>query len=638
MASQALYRKWRSQTFGQLVGQEHVVQTLQNAIAEERVAHAYLFTGPRGVGKTSMARLLAKAVNCTAPPPQRPCGICESCQIIAAGRSVDIIEMDAASHTSVEDAREIIERVQFRPTSGQYKVYVIDEVHMLSTAAFNALLKTLEEPPEHAIFILATTEVHKVPATILSRCQRFTFTRHTIAATATHLQHIAAEEHITLEPGVAEAIARAATGSMRDALGVLEQLASFAGDTITLEQVQNLLGMSSAAEVSTLIDALIQNDVRTALQSVNAVADQGVDMRQFARDLIERLRALMLLMATGDRSLLDVGDDELSALEAWSQRADIGLVQHWIKLLSNLDYQLRTSSYGHLPLELALVEGIVSASRSAAPSLPSVAPAARSSPSPEHQPAPSAKRTPPPAPPAAPPPAAVDASAKLPQPATQASTPAAHKAKDDTPITEYRQHEDSSEQVSPSPSPPPSPAVEEEKAAAAEPPPPPPPPPQERQQPPVVAEATETAPVVAEEEDEDEDEEVTLLEQVQDRWPDIVYDVRPRDPKLQAILKGVQPVNVEGNTIVLQAMSKFHKTNLERARSRQIVEEIVGKHMGASFSIRCVIESQQPQQDIRVQKRAARKDPLVRAAMNIFDADIIDIEQTENSEHKHKEE
>src|SRR5690349_370542 len=249
MASQALYRRYRSQTFDELIGQEHIVQTLRNALAEGRIAHAYLFTGPRGVGKTTVARLLAKAVNCTADEALRPCGACESCRAVAEGRAVDVIEMDAASHTSVDDARELIERVQFRPTSARMKVYVIDECHMLSTAAFNALLKTLEEPPDHALFILATTESHKVPATYLSRCQRFTFNRHSIAATAEHLRRIAETEQIALEPGVAEAIARAATGSMRDALSILDQLMAYGSGTIRLEQVRGLLGATEAQEV-----------------------------------------------------------------------------------------------------------------------------------------------------------------------------------------------------------------------------------------------------------------------------------------------------------------------------------------------------------------------------------------------------
>src|SRR4051794_31769923 len=358
MASQALYRRYRSQTFDELIGQEHIVQTLRNALAEGRIAHAYLFTGPRGVGKTTVARLLAKAVNCTAAQELRPCGECVSCQAIADGRAVDVIEMDAASHTSVEDAREIIERVQFRPTSGEYKVYIIDEVHMLSTAAFNALLKTLEEPPGHALFILAPTETHKVPATILSRCQRFTFNRHTVAATALHLHSIAAEEQFALEPGVAEAIARAATGSMRDALSVLDQLMAYGSGTITLEQVRGLIGATEAQEVTALVDALISGDLAGALRAIAGVAAQGADLRQFTRDLVERLRALMLLKAGGDRELIDVTDDDLAVLEQQAAAGELGALLQWVKLFSGLDHQLRTSTYGQLPLELAVVEAI----------------------------------------------------------------------------------------------------------------------------------------------------------------------------------------------------------------------------------------------------------------------------------------
>ncbi|NJL05033.1 MAG: DNA polymerase III subunit gamma/tau [Chloroflexaceae bacterium] len=375
MAAQSLYRKWRSQTFDELVGQEHVIQTLRNAVVEDRIGHAYLFTGPRGVGKTSMARLLAKAVNCEAEPAHRPCGVCPMCIAVSEGRAVDVIEMDAASHTSVDDARDLIDRVQFRPAQGRYKVYVIDEVHMLSTAAFNALLKTLEEPPAHAIFILATTELHKVPATIVSRCQRFVFARHTIADIARHLLRVAEVEQIQLEVAAAHAIARSATGSMRDALGVLEQLASFTSGVVKLEHVTSLLGMTSAGEVDALIAALLAADVAGALRAVNSVADQGADIRQFTRDLVERLRLLLLRVATGAGALDDVHPDDREVLEGWATQAQAGALVHWIKLLSNLDFQLRTSPYGNLPLELAVVEALVAPPPAATPCRTPPAPA-----------------------------------------------------------------------------------------------------------------------------------------------------------------------------------------------------------------------------------------------------------------------
>lgn len=584
MASQSLYRKWRSQTFAQIVGQEHVVQTLRNAIVEERVAHAYLFTGPRGVGKTSMARLLAKAVNCMAPPQERPCGTCEPCLAIAEGRAVDVIEMDAASHTSVEDAREIIERVQFRPTTGRYKVYVIDEVHMLSTAAFNALLKTLEEPPEHAIFILATTEIHKVPATILSRCQRFTFSRHSIATAAAHVQRIADEENLHLEPGVADAIARSATGSLRDALGVLEQLGSFAGGAITLEQVQSLLGMTSATEVYTLIEALLEGNLTRALRSVNSIADQGADVRQFTRDLIEHLRALMLFMATNDKALLDVSDDEFALIEQWGAQADIGLLTQWIKFFSNLDYQLRTSPYGHLPLELAVVEALLAQPTPAAPPAAMPKPAAR----------PPAKRDVPeaPVPPAAsspapaPAPPAASSPAPTPAPASPTSTPAP---------------------ASPAPEP----------AAASSPTPAP------EKQPEPAAEVVDA---------QDVGEGESVFDKVCAVWPLVVRDVKPYNPSLQGILRDVNPVDVEGTTIILHAASPFHKDNTEKPRSRKTIEEVLSKHMGAYYSFRCIVDKPVKKDDTRTQMQQARKDPLVHKAMNIFGAEIVSIEPREDAE------
>ncbi|NJN66626.1 MAG: DNA polymerase III subunit gamma/tau [Chloroflexaceae bacterium] len=590
MASQALYRKWRSQTFEHIIGQEHVVQTLRHALAEERVAHAYLFTGPRGVGKTSMARLLAKAVNCTAPVRERPCGTCESCCAIAENRAVDVIEMDAASHTSVDDAREMIERVQFRPTSGRSKVYIIDEVHMLSTAAFNALLKTLEEPPDHAIFILATTEVHKVPATILSRCQRFTFMRHTIASTAGHLHHIAAEEHLTLEPGVAEAVARAATGSLRDALGILEQLSSFSTGAITLDQVHHLLGMTSAAEVHHLIEALLSGDLASALRAVNHVADQGADMRQFTRDVIERLRALLLLVATSDQALLDVSEEEVGLLREWSRRADLGTVKHWIQILSTLDYQLRTSPYGHLPLELAVVEALISPAQTRTVGFPSPAlrpPAPTSSP----HPPPSSSRPPQPADT----PHGSAAAPRLPPPAPPPAdhAPGAWSAPEKEKDEKWEKRETARE------------ARGEEE--------------QEREQ--------------DEYEEQHSSAEVSILEQVKHHWPAVIRDVRPHDPTLQALLRSAQPVEVEGRTVILLASSEFHRERISEPRYLQIVQKVLSETLGATFQVRCTAEKRPERERVRHQiDTIRREDALIDKAVKIFRAEVVGIESPENKE------
>ncbi len=622
MASQSLYRKWRSQTFDELVGQEHVIQTLRNAIVEERVAHAYLFTGPRGVGKTSMARLLSKAVNCLDPAPaRRPCGTCTACVSIAEGRAVDVIEMDAASNTSVEDARELIERVQFRPAELRTKVYVIDEAHMLSTAAFNALLKTLEEPPAHAIFILATTEVHKVPATILSRCQRFTFTRHGIVSTAAHLRRVAESENLVLAEGVPEAIARAATGSMRDALGVLEQLASFTNGAITLEQVHSLLGMTAAAEVYALIEALLAGDVGAALRAVAGVADQGADLRQFTRDLVEHLRSLLLLLASGDQALADTGADEFAMMTAWAQRAEAPRLLHWLKLFSGLDYQLRTSPYGHLPLELAVVEALVQ-SPPPAPSGPPH-PARPVQPASPARPAARPTAAPPPPRPAPPEPVAPPVAPAPPEPVAPATPPEPVAPEPTVPAPP--------EAVAPEPVAPPTSTAPPESMVppgSATMPTTPAPPPMEAAPTlfplPVVTHAPRSAAEAAA-----ANADFSALERVEAAWEAIKRDVRPKSPTVQALLHSVRPIDVEGNIVVLLASSSFHKDSLDKAPNRRIVEDVLKKHLGASFGIRCTIEARDESLDLRGQIREARKDELVRAAINIFDAHIIDIEPEE---------
>jgi DNA polymerase-3 subunit gamma/tau len=595
MTVQALYRRYRSQTFDELIGQEHVVRTLRNAIAEGRVAHAYLFTGPRGVGKTTVARLLAKAVNCTAPLAERPCGVCESCRAIAEGRAVDVIEMDAASHTSVEDAREIIERVQFRPAVARTKVYIIDEVHMLSTAAFNALLKTLEEPPPHALFILATTEVHKVPATILSRCQRFVFNRHTVASIAAHLRSIAAQEGVTLESGVAEAIARAATGSMRDALSVLDQLMAYGGGAVSLEQVRNLLGAGEMQEVTALADALIAGDLPGALQVIANVAAAGADLRQFTRDLVERLRAVMLLRAGADRSLLDVAEEEAVQIERQARSADLGALMRWVKLFSELDYQLRVSSYGQLPLELAVIEAVIAptpataaAGAPAGASRPVVRPERKTPPSPPVvQPTTGTSGKPPVAEPA-PPSGAAPVAEPAPQPGIPADK-ATHQTSPSPPIApedRFIQHQAQTPRTS-------EPPVEASEGVAAA------------------------------------NADAAALEQIESIWHNITRDVRVHDKTLQALLNsGVRPVDVKDGTLILEVPSEWFVARLEKPAVRQIVEQVISKHMGTMFSIRCVVEAQRRENPgaLREQIRATRKDPLVRAALNIFDADIIAVE------------
>ena len=260
MASQSLYRKWRSQTFGDLIGQEPIVRTLKNALSNGNLAHAYLFTGPRGTGKTSTARLLAKTVNCAHPVDGEPCNKCQQCREITAGNSFNVIEIDAASNRGIDSIRDLREKVMMPPSTGKYKVYVLDEAHMLTNEAFNALLKTLEEPPGYAIFVLATTDVHKMLPTVLSRCQRFDFKRLTTRHIVEHLNFVAGQEHIKIERTAAELIARAAAGGMRDALSLLDQAIAYSGNEISMAQVQAMLGVADPRAVQKLISHVAQLD------------------------------------------------------------------------------------------------------------------------------------------------------------------------------------------------------------------------------------------------------------------------------------------------------------------------------------------------------------------------------------------
>src|SRR5437016_14291957 len=280
MTSQSLYRKWRSQTFGDLIGQEPIIRTLKNALSNGNLAHAYLFTGPRGTGKTSTARLLAKTINCANPKDGEPCNECQQCREITAGNSFNVIEIDAASNRGIDSIRDLREKVMMPPSTGKYKVYVLDEAHMLTTEAFNALLKTLEEPPDYAIFVMATTDVHKMLPTVLSRCQRFDFKRITTRQIVDHLNFVAEQEHVKLEHSAAELIARPAAGGMRDALSLLDQAIAYAGNEISLAQVQAMLGVADPRAVHRLITAVGSLDSVAVLHFIHELSEAGTDLRQ----------------------------------------------------------------------------------------------------------------------------------------------------------------------------------------------------------------------------------------------------------------------------------------------------------------------------------------------------------------------
>jgi DNA polymerase-3 subunit gamma/tau len=356
MAYLVLARKWRPQNFADLIGQEHVGRTLANAIRSGRVHHAFLFTGARGVGKTSAARILAKALNCEQGLSDHPCGECPSCQEITAGQGLDVIEIDGASNTGVDDVRELRENIRYLPSRSRYKIFIIDEVHMLSTSAFNALLKTLEEPPAHAKFIFATTEPHKIPVTILSRCQRFDFRKIPLVRVAGKLREIADAETIAISDRSLALVARHGEGSMRDALSTLDQVIAFCGEQVEDADVQALLGMVDRRLLLDAVEAIVQRDPRRALDTAHRFDQLGVALRQVAQELVEMFRALVICKVTPEPlELLDLVDGELQELQVLAADAALEDLQRIVTLLLKLQTELAGSPYPLLSLEMAMV-------------------------------------------------------------------------------------------------------------------------------------------------------------------------------------------------------------------------------------------------------------------------------------------
>ena len=353
MGSQVFYRKWRPQTLSEVLGQDPVTQTLRHAVESGKIVHAYLFCGPRGTGKTSMARILAKAVNCPNQAGGEPCNACDMCRSITEGRALDVIEIDAASNRGIDEIRSLREKANYAPNLARYKVYIVDEVHMLTEAACNALLKTLEEPPGHVVFVLATTEAHKVMSTIVSRCQRFNFRRLGQTEIMDKLQRICEKEGVHIEPDSLKLIARGATGSLRDAENILQQMIACYGNRIELDQVRAELGVGWNSQVRQLARSVVARDVTAGLRVINSLDNDGVDLRQFNLGLVEYLRAL-LLAKSRCKEALDVTGEDWAEMEGLAANARLDYLLKTVKSFSSIDF--RSGNYSALPLELALLD------------------------------------------------------------------------------------------------------------------------------------------------------------------------------------------------------------------------------------------------------------------------------------------
>ncbi len=545
MAGQVFYRKWRPQTLAEVVGQEQVTQTLRNALSSERVAHAYLFCGPRGTGKTSTGRILAKAVNCLTNGKGEPCNNCDICQAITEGRALDVIEVDAASNRGIDEIRDLRERVNYAPNQARYKVYIIDEVHMLTKEASNALLKTLEEPPPHIIFILATTEVHKVLPTVLSRCQHFDFRRISQADVVSKLASICSAEDIHIETEALRLVARNAAGSLRDAENILQQLTTYYGSEVGLHQVQTILGITGDWRVKELVKHIMSDDISAGMATVNSVNSDGLDLRQFKRELVEYLRGL-LLIKTGSEEAVDLIAEDIAELKDLAAMSSLPQILRAVKVFGQLDFG--SDNYSTLPMELALVDCVLSSEEEKG-SLP-------------RQVESESRQT-----------------VKKDTPPVASSYPESPPAKSEK--AGMSEPASAEPELAGMPEPAPEAAKSEEagvsEPASAE------PEPAGMPEPAPEAVAT-TTPLEAGDE----------IEQLRLNWKQVI-ELAPEDTKRTpavAILRsaGVKPVTIEGDTVVLAFRYDFHKENMEKHENQHVAEKIISNFLGRPCRVRCLHE------------------------------------------------
>jgi len=528
MSSHVFYRKWRPQDLAGVVGQEHVTRTLLNALANERISHAYLFCGPRGTGKTSTARALAKAVNCLTNGKGEPCNECEMCRAITEGRALDVIEVDAASNTGVDDIRSLREKVNYAPNQARYKVYIIDEVHMLSTSASNALLKTLEEPPPHVVFILATTETHKIIPTILSRCQRFDFHRIPQSNIVEVLSQVSEGEGIIIVAEALNLIAKAATGSLRDALNLLQQASNYYGKDISLEQVQTLLGISNDWRSKELVRNIVDNDVTAGITTINNVNGDGLDLRQFNRELVEYLR-MLLLVKTGSNESLDLTTEDINELRELASKTSLPHIIKAVKLFGQIDLSL--DNYSTLPLELALVECTIIPEEAKDESTRQATPAPTVN-----------KNVPKVSTPPTEPPVVRTETAETKKP----DAPADATSETGTPPVMVKENTSNNDTNRPA------------------------------------ADESEESPLAA----------GSDIVQLQENWSKMINNAPDGLSKtpVAALLRSASPLSLEDNTITVSFKYSYHKEKMDSMENQKTADKIVSGFLGRSCRVRCVYE------------------------------------------------
>lgn len=550
MAYLSLYRKYRPQTFAQVIGQDHVTRTLARAVDEGRQHHAYLFTGPRGTGKTSTARILAMAVNATDGPTSTPDPDDALCRAIAEGRCIDVLEIDAASHNGVDDVRELRDRVTFAPAQARTKVYIVDECHMLSTQAWNAFLKTVEEPPGHVLFVFATTEPHKVPATILSRTQRFDLRRVPARTLAEHGRDIGGREGVTFGPGAVELLVRAADGSVRDLLSVMDQVIAFAGTEVTVEAVADVLGTVPAELLDALAATLADGDVAGVLTLVGRVTDAGRDLRQFAQEAVEHLRSLLLLQVAPTAGLVDATPERVTVLAAQADRLGRLELLRAVELLGDCQTQMRRGNT-RLPLEIALAKAALPEASGDAAALG----------------------------------ARLD---RLERGAAERATPTRPEpvpagVPDAPPQSRAAPEEPTAPTLVPDAAPPPPPAAEEPSPPQA-PEEPAPPPAEEPTVPAPVLDAAPPPPTAA--------GPGLDLPAVQRVWEAVVETTKEHSRRVSSLLAYGRPSGIDGAVVTLTFPFEFHAAQCDAPETRKVIEEVFTRALHLPVTLRCTVAAE----------------------------------------------